>query len=57
MLAYGAGEFVESRRFYSRAVGSDRGLLLSRQAMSSWLKASLGPGVLDLLKGIRYRIA
>lgn len=55
LLAYGTGEFRESRRFFAWAVMASPTLNLNGKLLSLWLKSTVNPGLLDRLRKIRKK--
>jgi len=55
-LAYNTREFREARRFLSRAIWFDIGLLLNKKVLSMWCKSMFDPALVDALKDFRQKL-
>ncbi|MFT3893204.1 MAG: glycosyltransferase [Anaerolineales bacterium] len=55
-LAYNTREFGEARRFLSRSVWYDAGLILNRKIISMWVKSLFNPTLVDAIKGVRHKL-
>lgn len=56
MLGYNTRQFALARQFFSNAILNDTKLLLNKQVVGMWIKALLGPKVIDLLKSGKQRL-
>jgi hypothetical protein len=57
MLGYNTRAFGEARKFLLRAILNDARLLSNKQIIGMWFKSLLGPGLIDLLKSGKQRLA